>query len=169
MELFEALYNRRSIRKYKKQEIPKDLIKEILTAGMYAPSAVNKQPWEFIVLDDKEVFKKVIEIHPNSFMLEKCDKAILVCGDIEQAHAEGYLPVDCSAATQNILLAAHGKGLGACWIGIYPREERIKLLQELFKLPDNIVPFAMIALGYPDQSKEKPNRFHAEKIHWGKW
>jgi len=169
MDILKAIFTRRSIRKYTNEKINEDSISFLLEAGMYAPSAVNKQPWHFIVFRDREKMKAIIEVHPNSYMLADCDTAILVCWDELAQHDAGYGPVDCAAATQNILLAAHGTGLGAVWVGIYPREARMQALHKLFELPDNIRPFSVISLGHPDEKKEKPFRFNKEKIHYEKW
>ncbi|HQK38410.1 MAG TPA: nitroreductase family protein, partial [Bacteroidales bacterium] len=85
------------------------------------------------------------------------------------AHTPDYVPVDCAAATENILLAAHGLGLGAVWVGIHPREERKKALKELFRLPDHIQPFSVISLGYPAEKVPVPNRFRPDRIHENGW
>jgi len=102
-------------------------------------------------------------------MLNEANVAILVCGDYELVHAPGYLPLDCSAATQNILLAAHSLGLGAVWIGIHPREDRINCLKEIFKLPESIHPFSIISIGYPAEKKMIPKRFDTKRIHYDSW
>ncbi len=169
MDIIEALLNRRSIRKYTSEEVPDALVETLIRAGMYAPSAVNKQPWHFIVFRNKKRIREIIEIHPNAQMLENASVAILVCWDDKLQHDVGYGPVDCSAATQNILLAAHGKGLGAVWAGLYPRERRITGVQKLFKLPENIKPFSIVSVGYAAEKKDFPSRFKKERIHYENW
>jgi nitroreductase len=169
MELFEAIYTRRSIRRYSGKEIDENLVNKIIYAGMYAPSAVNKQPWHFIVCSDKNTFGSIMQIHKNALMLAGASKAILVCYDDKLQHDEGYGAVDCAAATQNMLLAAHDLGLGACWIGLYPRKERIKHLKQIFNLPEHVIPFSLISLGYPAESKTTPDRIKPDRIrkeHW---
>lgn len=169
MELFETIYTRRSIRRYSQKKIENNLVDKIIYAGMYAPSAVNKQPWHFIVFENTETRKDIIRIHPNASMLLEADKGILVCYDEHLQHDEGYGAVDCSAAVQNMLLAAHDLELGACWIGVYPRRERIHQLKKIFILPDHIVPFALISLGYPAEIKTSPDRIKPDRIrkeHW---
>jgi nitroreductase len=169
MELFEAIYTRRSIRRYSQKKIENNLVDKIIYAGMYAPSAVNKQPWHFIIFDSKDTRKAIVKIHRNASMLKDADKAILVCYDEKLQHDEGYGVIDCSAAVQNMLLAAHALEIGACWIGIYPRKERIEHLKKIFKLPEYIVPFALISLGYPAESKSTPDRIKLDRIrreHW---
>ena len=169
MDITEALIKRRSIRKYTAEKVTDKQIEELIRAGMYAPSAVNKQPWHFIIFRGKKRRNEIIEIHPNAKMLENANAAILICWDDNLQHDAGYGPVDCSAATQNILLAAYGMGLGAVWVGLYPREHRITGVHRLFKLPDNVKPFAIISLGYPAEKKDFPDRFKKERIHYERW
>jgi nitroreductase len=163
------LFSRRSIRKYSEGTIAESDIDTILRAGMYAPPAVNKQPWHFIVTSDKELFSKIMEIHPNARFLGGASHAILVCGDEKLQHDDGYYLADCGAATQNILLSAHMLGIGSCWIGIYPREKRMELISELFGLPAHVKPFALVSLGYPDEVRQTPERFDRKKIHCNRW
>lgn len=169
MNLTELIIKRRSIRKYSLQKVEREKIETILQAAMYAPSAVNKQPWNFIVAEDKEIMKRIMEVHPNSRMLESASHVILVCGDEKRQHDTGYWIADCAAATQNILLAATSLDLGSCWIGVFPREARMKAISEIFNLPAHIQPFALISLGYPDEIKETPERYDPEKIFLNSW
>jgi nitroreductase len=145
------------------------MVEKILHAAMYAPSAVNKQPWHFIVFDNIDLRKAIMKFHRSAGMLTEAKKCILVCFDENLQHDAGYGIIDCAAATQNILLAAHGLGLGACWIGIQPRQERIAAFHELFQLPDTIVPFSLISLGFPAEEKATPDRMRPERIHFGTW
>lgn len=163
------ILQRRSIRKYKNKRISDEEILTVLKAAMYAPSAVNKQPWHYIVVDDKDIFNKFVEIHPYSTFLADASHGILICGDEELQHGDGYWIVDCGAATENLLLAAHSIGLGACWIGIHPREDRKKLIKKLFQLPAHVHPFAMVSLGYPAATRDLPDRFKPERIHTNMW
>jgi nitroreductase len=169
MELFDAIHTRRSIRRYSSQKIDPEIVNKILQAGMYAPSAVNKQPWHFIVFESIDTKQKIVDIHKNAAMLLGADKAILICFDEDLQHDQGYGPVDCSAATQNILLAAHASGLGACWVGIYPRHNRIEALHSIFNLPKNVIPFAVVSLGYPAETISASMRFRPDRIHFEKW
>jgi nitroreductase len=169
METLDAIFTRRSIRRYSDKNIPKETVNKILEAGMYAPSAVNKQPWHFIVFSDINTCKAIIEIHKSASMLMEAQKAILICYDEKLQHDEGYGVIDCAAATQNILLASHALGIGACWVGICPRKNRMDGLKTIFKLPVNIIPFAVVSLGYPAETKTKPQRFKSERIHSESW
>ena len=136
---------------------------------MYAPSACNEQPWHFVVIDEQEVFKRIMKVHPYSSMLAEAAVAILVCGDEKLELSKGYWSVDCSAATQNILLTAHSLGLGSVWLGVYPRRERMDGIREIFSLPSNIQPFSLVSIGYPAEEKKIPERFKEDRIRWNRW
>ena len=169
MDLYSGLISRRSIRTYSGEPISQEQIEALLKAAMYAPSARNTQPWHFLVVDDKEVLRAFSAFHSYAKMLPEADKAILVCGDTTLENAPGYWMVDCANATQNILLAAHAKGLGAVWLGVYPRKDRMKATTELFSLPEHIRPLALVALGVPGDRPQIPERFTPERIHYNKW
>lgn len=169
MDAIDGILTRRSIRKYTNKSIPDEVIKELLEAGVSAPSAGNQQPWQFIIIDNREVLDEASQVLPNGKLLKDANKAILVCGDLNLETHKGYWPIDCSAATQNILLAAHAKGLGACWLGVYPREERVENLKKLFKTSEHIIPFSVISLGFPDEESKKVDRYDDSKIHKNTW
>lgn len=169
MNPIDFILNRRSIRKYSDKKIENSVVLEIIKAGMYAPSAVNKQPWHFILIDDRSLLEAIIKMHPNAGMLSSAPAAILVCGDENRQHDKGYWIADCGAATQNILLAAHALGLGTCWIGLYPREQRMAAIKEMFNLPGHIQAFALVALGHPSEQKPRPERFDPSRIYHNNW
>lgn len=163
------ILTRRSIRKYTSEPVDENEIELLIKAGSYAPSANNFQPWHFIVLTNKEILDKLSTVHPYAKMLKQAPLAILVCGDNNLQPILGYQAVDCSAATQNILLAAHTLGLGGVWLGVYPREQRMKDIKEYFNLPENINPINLISIGHPAEKIKHPERFNKEKIHLNKW
>ena len=169
METLEAIYTRRSIRQFKSESVSPEHLRQLLRAGMQAPSARNTQAWQFIVIDDKQILNAIMDFHPFAAMLAEAPLAIAVCGDKRTETHEGYLAVNCAAATQNILLAAHDLQLGAVWIGIYPRENRIRSLSKLLDLPDYILPVALVAVGHPAESKQPVDRFDPQKVHQNKW
>lgn len=169
MEQMALFFDRRSIRRFSHQRVENEIIEQVLKAAMYAPSAVNRQPWHFIVTADRAIMDRIIEIHPHAGMLRSASHAVIICGDEELQHDDGYWIVDCGAATQNMLLAAHTLGLGACWVGLHPREARKAAVSELMGLPGHVKPFALVAMGYPAERKPRPDRFHREKVkrdHW---
>jgi nitroreductase len=167
--VIDAILKRRSIRRYRAGSVDKSDIKTLLMAGMYAPSARNQQPWHFLVIDDRALLSRIMEVHPYASMLSGAALAILVCGDENLELSRGYWPVDCAAATQNILLAAHALGLGAVWLGVYPREERQSGIREIFSLPPEIHPFALVSLGHPAEKRTEPDRYKEERIRWNAW
>jgi len=169
MEAIKALLNRRSIRRYTSDPISEDIIRELINAGMHAPTARNLQPWHLIVVDEREILDGLAIAHPFAKMLTQASLAILVCGDKMIQEAEGYIVQDCSAATQNIMLAAYANGLGSVWLGMYPREERMQKVSDLLNIPDHIMPVALISIGYPDEIKEAPDRYKPERIHRNKF
>lgn len=165
----DAIFERRSVRKFKDQPVEEDKIKTLLRAAMAAPSAGNQQAWEFIVLRDKEAMKKIMEINPYAGGLKEAPVAIVVCGNEDAERAKGFWVQDCSAATQNILLEAHQLGLGAVWIGTYPIDERVESAQTLLRLPRAVKPLSIIALGYPSEVKPPEDRYDESKVHYDKW
>jgi nitroreductase len=169
MDLFEALLTRRSIRQYTDFEIEEGKIDAVLKAAMYAPSAMNYQSWEFIVIDNRKALLDIHKIITHAEMLKQAKLGILICGDLSKEKYIEYNVQNCSAATQNILLAAHGLGLGAVWIAVYPNEDVMTGMKKLFNLPDHIVPVALVSLGYPAEEKQAEERFLRNKIHLNKW
>ncbi|WP_147820632.1 nitroreductase family protein [Salidesulfovibrio onnuriiensis] len=169
MDIFEALHNRRSIRKFEDKSVSDEDLKAILEATMMAPSAGNAQPWQFVVVTDREKLEAVTKINQYAQMAPKAPVSILVCGDLSLEKYAGYWVQDCSAAIQNMLLAACGKGLGTVWTGIYPMEDRVAGFRELFKLPENVVPLGLIVLGHPAQTPKSESRYRQERIHYNEW
>lgn len=169
METLEAIHTRRSIRKYTSQPVSEKIINELLAAAMMAPSAGNQQPWHFVVIRVRQTLDAIAKFHPHGKMLKDAPVAILVCGDPSLEAYRGRWVLDCSAATQNILLAAHAKGLGAVWVGIYPEASRIDGMRGLLTLPEHIIPLSLIPLGYPAEHVPQPDRFNASRIHYDQW
>ena len=160
------IITRRSIRKYSGKKIDESVLEIILKAGMYAPSAHNTQPWHFIVIRNRSIINEIPKLHKYAEMTKDADAVILVCADTKRQSDDGYYAQDCSAATQNILLSAHIEGLGACWLGVYPQKDRMEKLKHLLNLKDNLIPFSMVALGYPAEKKKNDERFDVSKIDY---
>ncbi len=136
---------------------------------MQAPSARNTQSWHFVVITKRALLDKIPQVHPYAEMARQAQAGILVCGDLDIEPSVEYNALNCAAATQNILLAAHDKGLGAVWIGIHPREQRKQAMRELFELPERIVPISLIMLGHPADESTPVNRFEKDRVHQNKW
>lgn len=169
MDAMEALRGRRSIRRYTAEPVPEALTVEILQAAMSAPSAGNEQPWHFVVITDRRLLGEIPRIHPYAQMSKEAAVAILVCGDLHRDRLDGFWVQDCSAATENILVAAHARGLGAVWVGIYPREERVVAFRRLLGIPEHVVPFALVPMGHPAEQKPPADRYDPERVHQNSW
>ncbi|GMO22371.1 MAG: nitroreductase family protein [Termitinemataceae bacterium] len=174
MEAQNVILARRSIRDFLQKPIEAEKIQRILRAGMEAPSAHNRRPWEFIVFTDDEQRNAVAEMSPWAKMLTKAAAGIAVCANLElgeskEGSEDTYWVQDCSAATENILLQAAQEKLGGVWLGWYPDSNRVKRFSDYFKLPKHIVPLSVIALGYPAKDAEPANRYDEKLVHFGKW
>ena len=169
MDAMDAILFRRSIRKYTTQPVSDETIEELLQAAMSAPSAGNEQPWQFVVIKERELLDEIPNFHQHSGMLREAPVAILVCGDKRLEKYPEYWIQDCSAATQNILVAVQAKGLGAVWLGIYPVENRVTGLRKLLGLPEDVTPFSLISIGYPAEQKPPSDRYDASRVHHDHW
>jgi nitroreductase len=165
------ILGRRSIRVYSPGEVSEAAVTRLLEAAMAAPSAMTKDPWRFVVVRDKQTLSKLAALHPGAAMLASAALAIAVCGDLDAAFERhiSYLLQDCSAATENLLLAAHGQGLGACWVGLHPGEPLIKRVKELLSLPASIMPVAAISLGQPGEQPAPRTRYNPDYVHRETW
>lgn len=164
-----AIHDRRSIRKYTGEAIDDEQIGYLLDAGFCAPTARNLRPWHFIVIREAATLEAIRGINPHAAMLAQAGCGIVVCGDRERQPDEGYLALDCAAATENILLAAHGMGLGAVWLGIYPKAERAEGLRRLLSIPETVLPIGVIAVGRPAEEKPPMNRYAPDSVHRERW
>jgi nitroreductase len=169
MDVLQAIYTRRSIRKFSGEPISDEDMEKLLRAGFSAPSAHNKQPWNFVVVKNKSTLEHIAANHPYAKMLPQAGCCIIVCGDENAQETKGFLIEDCSAAIQNILLAAHGIGLGAVWSGLYPVPELTKMISAELKLPDNITPVGMVVVGHKTEDKGPSDRYDSAKIHYDQW
>lgn len=163
------IYLRRSIRKYKDELPNNQILKNVVKAGMNAPSAHNQQPWQFMIVTDQTLLKKIREMHPYSVALDTAPACIIVLGDKKKFKVEDLWVQDVSAATQNILLSAKSKGLDTCWHGIYPFEKLMTPMTEIFDMPDHVIPFCFISIGYSDEKRNVNDRYNEEDIHINKW
>jgi nitroreductase len=169
MDIFEAIHTRRSIRQFTGGEVGDDAVRKILSAAMCAPSAGNAQPWQFVLIRERALLYRIPELHPHAQMARQASLGILVCGDLRLEKYQGFWVQDCSAATQNLLLAAHGAGLGAVWTGVYPDACRVASFRQFFSLPDEVVPFAFIPMGPPAQQLARKDIFLPERVHLNSW
>jgi len=165
------IFGRRSIRAYQQAPVSDEIVSDLLAAAMAAPSACAKDPWRFVVVRDRPTLQALAAALPNGRMIADAPVGIVVCGDLAAAHGGelSYLLQDCSAAIENLLLAVHALGLGACWLGVHPRQPRIEAFTEILGLPDTIVPVSAIALGWPAEEKPARTRFEASYVHRERW
>ncbi len=167
----DLIFARRSIRVYSPGEVSDAAVTKLLEAAMAAPSAMTKDPWRFVVVRDKQMLAKLATLHPGAAMLSAAARAIVACGNLDAAFERNisYLLQDCSAAIQNLLLAAQGQRLGACWVGVHPGQLLLKRVSELLALPASIVPVAVISLGPPGEQPPPRTRYNADYVHHEKW
>lgn len=165
----DSILKRTSVRKYKKEALKKSEIDLILRAAFSAPSAANRQPWQFIVVENKDTLKDLSEMTPYAALLKDAAMGIVICADKSKNDSLDYCQQDLAAATENMLIEAKSLGIGSCWLGVYPNEDRYLAVNQYFKLPKGIVPMWMVAFGYPDQEEVIKNKFDEKKIHYEKY
>ena len=167
------IMTRTSIRQYTDEPVSKADIETMLRAGMAAPTAVNKQPWHFVVINSKEKLAELAGDNPRGGMLKKAPLAIIVvCGNMDKAlpgQGRGFWVQDCSAATENILLAANAIGLGAVWTGLYPDENRAGAVAKVLKLPETYIPLCTIVIGHPAEQPTPKDKWKPENVSYNEF
>jgi len=169
MDVTKAIRSRRSIRKYTEEPVSGDDIEALLTAAMHAPSAVNEQPWHFVIIQDRKTLEAISRLSPTAPMVKYAPLAIAVCADKNREKFPGLWALDCSAAAENILLEATERRLGTVWTAVYPFEERVKGIKELLNLPANVIPLCIIPVGRPAETPAPVDRFNPSCIHHETW
>lgn len=165
----ETIMTRTSIRSFTDQPVANETVETLLRAGMAAPTAVNAQPWHFVVVNERAKLDELAGTNRHGDMLRQAPLAIVVCGNMEKAMkgpGQAFWIQDCSAATENILLAAHALGLGAVWTGCYPIEERVATVSEVLGLPETIVPLCVIVMGYPNENPQPKDKWKPENVSY---
>lgn len=166
-DLIRTIFSRRSIRKYADRSVSEVDIRTLLEAAMAAPSASNRKPWHFIVVDEREVLDQLADAHPYGKMLFHAPLCIAVCGDV--SISSSYWVQDCSAATENLLLAAAALGLGAVWLGVFPNDDRVAFVRRILDIPPGAFPLNLVSIGYPDERKEPRTQYDRSRVHRGRW
>ena len=169
MDTFEAIMNRRSIRKFKDKPIPEGVIERALRAAMAAPTAGTQLCWHFVVVVDPDVLKDIAARHKNAHMCDTAQAGVLFVGDPTSERFGPFWQQDMGACVQNFLLAVHAQGLAACWTGIYPRQERTEDFRKMFNVPEGLIPMAFVPVGYADEDKGPVDRFDEGKVHIESW
>lgn len=170
-ETLNIIYSRRSVRSFTGETVSHETLTAILRAAMAAPSAVNIQPWAFVVVTKRETLDELCDKLPYAKMLDKAGAAIVVCGipDKDKVFSKEYWVMDCSAASENILLACHALGLGAVWTAVHVDKERIANVRKILDIPENIIPLNVIPVGVPKEKGKALDKFKEENIHWEEW
>lgn len=164
----ENIATRVSVRSYQDKSVDNETIEQLLRAGMAAPTAMNRQPWHFVVVNDPEILKDLVRLRNGA----TAPLAIVVCGNMDKAIeglAREFWVQDCSAASENILLAANALGLGSVWTGVYPMEERCNQVREILNLPENLIPLNVLVIGYPDGENQPKDKWKEENISWNRF
>lgn len=161
------IFHRTSIRKYQDKPVEDEKLELILRAAMAAPSAKNQQPWEFYVVTDREKIVELSKTSPYAAFTDKAGAMIVPCYRTDCKIPE-YAQIDLSIATENILLEVDSLGLGACWIGICPQEERMTAVEKVLDIPENLRAFSIVAIGYPAEERIQQDRYDKSRIHFVK-
>ena len=171
-DTLKTIFSRKSIRSYKDEPVSREKLEMLIKAGMAAPTAVDKRPWEYIVITDRKVLKQLADALPYAKMASTAAAAIIVGGDVRKQWGgleSDYWIMDCSAATENILLAAESMGLGAVWTAIYPEDARIRAVRQILGIPPHIVPLNLVPVGVPAGREKPKDKYNPAQIHWNKW
>jgi nitroreductase len=165
-ERLDIIFNRRSIREYTGRPVSEADVQSLLEAGMAAPSASNRKPWHFVAITDRERLQALADCHPFGKMLARAALAIAVCGD---PSVSDWWVTDCCAATQNILIAVSGLGLGGVWLGCHGRPEREQAVRDVLSIPKKIGVLSLLSIGYPGEQKEARTQYDAARVHRDRW
>lgn len=166
------ILTRVSVRRYTDEPVSDELVMAILRAAMSAPSGVNKQPWDFIIVNDKALLSQLAEALPYAKMTASAPMAIVVCGNKERMLSgvdDALWEQDCSAASENILLAAHALGLGGVWTCLYPHADRIESARQILNIGEELIPFNLIPIGHPEKAHVPMDKWKPERIHYNRF
>lgn len=174
MDALEAIFTRRSVRKFTDKPIEEEKLRQILEAAMSGPSCVNARDWAFVVVTEKEKLRQMAQANGRPAQpLKEAAAGILVCGDLQRAFgpAPEYWVIDGAIAAQNICLSARAVGIGSVWLGTWPQMDRVENQRRLFDLPETVTPHSIIALGYPagESAAPRESRYEEDRVHWEKW
>jgi nitroreductase len=166
-----VIHSRKSVRNFTGQSVEKEKLDRLLRAGMAAPTAVDRQPWSFVVVTDRKTLDTLRDGLPYAKMLGKAGAAIIVCAIPEKAFEKKveFAVIDSSCASENILLAAEALGLGAVWTAAYPYQDRMGIVRKTLNIPDDVIPLNVIPIGYPTGVDKPKDKYKPDNIHWEKW
>ena len=161
----DAIFERMSIRRYEDKPVEPEKVEQLLRAAMAAPSAHNQQPWEFYVVTDKETIAKLSEVTPYAQPAGRAPLVIVPCYATDRLRCPEFAHIDMSACVENLLVEATAQGLGACWMGIAPHEDRQAMVEEIIGAPSTLRAFCLISVGYPGEAREHADRYDSNKVH----
>lgn len=171
MDALECIMTRTSVREFTDRQVPDSVVETLLKAGMAAPTAMNKQPWQFVVVTDQAT-REAIAGADQYIRAKEAPLVIVACGDMskeDEGEGRDFWVQDVSAATENILLAAHAQGLGAVWCGVYPIKDREKAIGKILGLPKDIIPLSAICIGYPAHDHQPKDKWNPKAVHYNKY
>ena len=169
MTVLDAILKRRSIRRFMADPVSAKHRKELVRAALQAPSAADARPWHLVEIDDRAILTALADAMPHCDMLREAVYGLLICGDPALEKIPGFWVQDCSAATQNVLLAVTGLGLGGVWVGLHPVEERVRAVRAALAIPEALVPLSLVAVGQPAEDPGIEDRYDAAKLHRNRW
>lgn len=172
MDALKAILGRKSVRRFSDRPLEKEQLVTLVRAAMSAPSAMDTRPWAFVIVTDRGKLEALAAGLPYAAMAAQAAAAVVVCGVLSRCRPESpqdYWVQDCSAATENLLVAAEAMGLGAVWTGVHPRQERVELVRRILGLPEDVVPLNLIPLGYPGDDTVPKDKFDGAAVHWESW
>jgi len=166
-----VIHNRKSVRNFTGQIVDKKMLEKLVRAGMAAPTAVNMQPWAFVIVTDRAAMDALASVLPYAKMLDKAGAAIVVCAIPAKAYggSKEFAVIDGTCASENILLAAEALGLGALWTAAYPDEERMGAVRKTLGIPEDIIPLNVIPVGYPTGVDKPKDKYKPENVKWERW
>jgi nitroreductase len=170
-DTFSVIYSRKSVKSFTGANVSTENLDKIIRAGMAAPTAVNKQPWSFVIVNDKKKLNELAAGLPNARGIDKAGAVIIVCTEPEKANLQSkdFAIIDASLASENILLAIEAMGLGGHWTASYPYEDKMKHVRTVLGIPTNVIPLNVILVGVPTGEDKPKDKYQKDKIHWGKW
>ena len=169
MENISSVLVRRSIRAFTNEKLTREELMALVEAGMAAACARGRTSWHFTIIQDRDTLDRIPDVHPFSMMMRSANAAILICADRKSEPNEGYWVQNCSAATENVLIEAARRDIGSVWLGVYPMKKRIDGVRKLMNVPDDLIPFSLVALGKPDEIKPPHSGVDKDRLKWGPW
>ncbi|HET6351637.1 MAG TPA: nitroreductase family protein [Coriobacteriia bacterium] len=169
MDAMQAMLTRRSIRRFTDAPVSDEVLEQVLRAAMAAPSAGNEQPWRFVIVREREALRRLSRTTPFAKPLEGAAVGLVVCADKRVLRYPGFWSIDCSAAIENLLVAAHASGLGGVWIGVHPMKPFEMAVALAVKTPRHIRPMSLVALGHPAEDKPAAERYEPGFVHVERW